>query len=774
MNEAKAPSRAKKVARWGGTALFLVVFLGWWMFGGAKHEGPGFVHLERAPVDTVQKRTAAMEAARPDTQDKLILFGDMHVHTTFSADAFMMSLPLMGGSGARPPADACDYARFCSQLDFFALTDHAESGTARHWEETKQSLRACQAVSGDEDPDVVAFAGFEWTQIGQTADTHFGHKNVIFPDLEDDKLPARPIAARGLLQRALNLREAGIPITSLVSVPFRDFERRHRYLDLVKFLRQVRGVKECPTGVPVRDLPLDCREIAETPRDLFDKLDEWGFDSMVIPHGTTWGFYTPGGYVWDKQISPALDDPKRQTLIEIMSGHGNSEEYRPYRAINPDGTCPEPTEAHEPCCWRAGEIIRARCGDIPAEACEKRVVAARENFLKMDIGGRRSIAGTSQEDWGECGQCKDCYVPAFNYRPGGSAQYILAKADFSEGEPIHQTMGFIASSDNHTARPGTGYKEYARKQMTEAMGPESEEWASLVYGEPEEPSDESRALDLNGLPAFIVVDLERQASFFVTGGLVAVHAERRERKSIWSALKRREVYGTSGDRMLLWFDLVNGPNGPVPMGGKLDLSAAPTFRVRAVGAFEPKPGCPDWVGASLPEDRLERLCLGECYHPSDTRRKIDRIDVIRIRRQVTVDEKIEELVEDPWKTFECGDDLAGCSVDFTDPEFLDAGREVVYYVRAVQEPTPTVNGRNLRCDDTPEGEKCRPCYADWRVAADDDCLAPAAERAWSSPLFLTPRKPAAPAGTPDAPAPAGTPDAPAPAGTPDAPSDGGE
>jgi hypothetical protein len=150
------------------------------------------------------------------------------------------------------------------------------------------------------------------------------------------------------------------------------------------------------------------------------------------------------------------------------------------------------------------------------------------------------------------------------------------------------------------------------------------------------------------------------------------------------------------------------------------------------------------VGATLPADRLERLCFGECYHPSDKRRKIDRIDVIRIRRQLTADEKIEELVEDPWKTFGCGDDPSGCSVDFSDPEFLGAGREVVYYVRAVQEPTPTVNGRNLRCDDTPEGEKCRPCYADWRVPADDDCLAPAAERAWSSPLFLTPVKPASP------------------------------
>ena len=59
---------------------------------------------------------------------KQILWGDTHVHTTYSMDAFYMSLPMMHGSrGAFPAAFACDYARFISQLDFYVLTDHAES-----------------------------------------------------------------------------------------------------------------------------------------------------------------------------------------------------------------------------------------------------------------------------------------------------------------------------------------------------------------------------------------------------------------------------------------------------------------------------------------------------------------------------------------------------------------------------------------------------------------------------------------------------------------------
>jgi len=74
--------------------------------------------------------------------EKQILFGDTHVHTTDSADAFKYSLPLMyGARGAYPPAFACDYARFVSQLDFYFLTDHAESFTPRPWQDSIRSVQ---------------------------------------------------------------------------------------------------------------------------------------------------------------------------------------------------------------------------------------------------------------------------------------------------------------------------------------------------------------------------------------------------------------------------------------------------------------------------------------------------------------------------------------------------------------------------------------------------------------------------------------------------------
>ena len=202
------------------------------------------------------------------------------------------------------------------------------------------------------------------------------------------------------------------------------------------------------------------------------------------------------------------------------------------------------------------------------------------------------------------------------------------------------------------------------------------------------------------------------------------------------------MYATSGDRILLWFDLLNGPFGFEPMGSEVQgQSAPPRFRVAAVGAFEQKPGCPESVQAALTPERLESLCLSECYHPSDTRRAITRIEIVRIRAQRHLDEETSELVEDPWRVHHCPADGAGCRVEFDDAEYLDEGREVVYYARAIQEPTPAVNAGGLRCTRDADGNcvDVSPCYGDARTARDDDCLAPNEEHAWSSPIFVRPK-----------------------------------
>jgi hypothetical protein len=732
-------------------ALYLLAFR-LQLFG--EHLGAGEPTDARVPAEVVAARARADQraaAALTTAPTREVLFGDLHVHTTFSTDAFLRSLPFMASAeGAHPVSDACDYARFCSALDFWSINDHAEASTPLRWQETVEAIRQCNAIAGGvDDPDVTAFLGWEWSQVGRTPAEHYGHKNVILRDLEDGEVPTRPIGAAGLATDALRVAGQRAPWY----LPLLDFGNRERLSDFLRFLAETREVPACPEGVNASELPADCYETAATPAALFEKLRQWGVEAIVIPHGTTWGFYSPPGTSLDKQLAAAQSDPERQFLFEIMSGHGNSEEYRDWREVVLDAagrpSCPEPGPDYLPSCWRAGELVERRCLDAGLEApeCAARAEEARRLAAEAGIAVHRTVPDARPEEWVDAGQCRDCFLPSFNYRPRGSGQYALALSNFDEpGEPKRFRFGFIAASDNHSARPGTGYKEIDRLVNTETTGAASEKWHARLaptLGEPE-PRAVPVKLDPNDPQAATFVEAERQAAFFMTGGLAAVHAEGRSRREIWEALQRREVYGTSGDRILLWFHLLNaerpdGGLGAVPMGGEARMSTPPRFEVRAVGAFQQQPGCPDHSVRALSAERLEALCRGECYNPSDARKRITRIEVVRIRPQAAPGEDVTPLIEDPWRTFACEPSQAGCVVQFEDPDFVGSGRDAVYYVRAIEEPSPIVNAGNLRCTKTDEAGRCLevdPCWGDYRTEAGDDCTLPAEERAWSSPIFV--------------------------------------
>src|SRR6185369_11414453 len=98
-----------------------------------------------------------------------------------------------------------------------------------------------------------------------------------FRETGEDKVPKRPIAAAG---RTLGLLRQGQPLRQRLSVLFLDYPNRKRYLDFGEYQAELRDEKECPEGVDTRELPVDCLESANTPDVLFEKLSQWGFESL--------------------------------------------------------------------------------------------------------------------------------------------------------------------------------------------------------------------------------------------------------------------------------------------------------------------------------------------------------------------------------------------------------------------------------------------------------------------------------------------------------------
>ena len=201
--------------------------------------------------------------------EKTILFGDLHVHTTYSLDAFIGNLPILEGEGTHPAADACNYARFCANLDFFSINDHAEFLTRREWTDTIQSLRDCSRISNESDESsIVPFLGWEWTQTSLDIERHYGHKNVILKSLQNN-IPERPIGAP---DHKFFRSIVDAPAYALFGAMLYDYKNISYYLNYRQRQLLIKNLEYCDNSTHVKDLPLDCLERAERPSDLYRKF----------------------------------------------------------------------------------------------------------------------------------------------------------------------------------------------------------------------------------------------------------------------------------------------------------------------------------------------------------------------------------------------------------------------------------------------------------------------------------------------------------------------
>jgi len=736
--------------------------------------------------------TGASRAGVWDGPVPNIYWGDLHVHTQFSLDAY-----LGGMTDGRYAREAGQYALYCSKLDFYSVTDHSEMLTERdYWPEAIAAARAMNAIGASNkdsrgDPLIVAFTGWEWTQQGP-----WGHKNVIMKWDDPKKLPPSPIRS---------LPGAFLPDNAL---------NKHGHIKLLN-------------GVTVFDLLRGLRYgrrdetfLAYRPRDLFDKLHKYcydtgsGCDAVVIPHGNAWG-QAPAMYTyWDAQLNAQQHDPNIQTLIELYSKHGNSEEFRDFtpdyryfrngieaseeecsvpapartnfvinqigkRMVNPDTViktfrlpkpgcekaCQEPSKSYMPCCWRAGEIVRERCVNPDGEFCKAQIALARATVAPFSNGVpisksfeikpefRDNPARIAAEDWQTCGQCRDCYQPAYNYIVNGTVQKALASAYFDpDGTPHYYHFGFIGSTDTHSAWGGSV------KEIKRYVEVKTQMAAQTTQGFQDNPG------------------WERAVNFLNPGSLVAVISPHRSRDDLWEAIKARRVYSTSGPRMEVWAraELTrNGAPAVADMGAETSSAKNPTFYIRANGAFAEEQNCPfekePNIASHLSREQFAQVCLNQCYRISDRRLKIARIEVVKILQPMTPEEaKMKKLVRspdnpkglimDPYYV----EKLSGAAIEWswTDMRFTEEpkGRSVAYYFRIIQEPTEGYNcnptyilesGRTCKANDpdpleiekkinpqngaapTPLSSIPDACYTDPK-----DPKTFCEERAWTSPFYI--------------------------------------
>ncbi len=181
----------------------------------------------------------------------------------------------------------------------------------------------------------------------------------------------------------------------------------------------------------------------------------------------------------------------------------------------------------------------------------------------------------------------------------------------------------------------------------------------------------------------------------VSSGLAAVYAEENTRKSIFDAMERKEVYGTTGSRMTVRFfggwdftdtDIKSrhpafaGYEKGVPMGGDMKTrpgDASPSFMVFALR---------DPIGGNL--DRIQ-VIKGWLDDKGETHEKV--YDVVWSGdRQPGENGKLPAVgntVDAATASYTNSIGDSELATVWTDPDF-DAGQSAFYYARVIEIPTP--------------------------------------------------------------------------------------
>jgi hypothetical protein len=622
-------------------------------------------------------------------------FGDLHVHTSLSFDSYI-------SSQRNTPADAYRYARgeaialpdedgepnvraqIQRPLDFASITDHAEY------------LGPVRICTGDPwklgywwPHCVMTRASHFWTQLlaaawwtslgGISGDGHDDSFACTLSDCEsaaDDAWREIQDTAEAAYDRSAECR-----FTSFVGYEYTDApDARNLHRNVIFRNANVPATATSSYDTGSNNFPV-----------LWERLDAecleagTGCDVISIPHNSN----LSGGLMFRDPLTPAeaTDRLRFEPVIELTQHKGSSE-----------------------CRF---DRLAGRGLDTRDELCDFEQVVT--DNLTM-LGSVHGVVRTEQA----------AAVPldAFGRRN-------MVRNALKDGLALGQTsginpfqMGFIGSTDSHSATPGSAEED----NYVGHLGRRDAGYRNV------------------------------QDHFFShPGGHAVVWAEENSRDSIFEAIRRKETYATSGTRPLVRFfggnlpsDLCNQADAValayaagVPMGGNLEGSASqapPRFYVSAAK----DPGLPGNPGTDL-----------------------QRIQIVKgwVDADGAVFERVFDVAGnaengagvDPETCARIGRGAASLCAVFEDPGF-DASQPAFYYARVLE--NPTCRWSTLQCraagvnpfsDSCGEEASAATTAAQARGAEGDVygkcCLDPAAEpfytpviqeRAWTSPIWVTP------------------------------------
>ena len=556
------------------------------------------------------------------------LFGDLHVHTSYSFDA-------AANSTGATPADAHRYARgeaipffpigddgkplgtaqIDRPLDFLAVTDHGEFLGERALCNTEGSpmhdTPFCVEVRSDQRRGMMMMAQVITTETPSRIAVLCGEEGKLCPEYA--KGPWQDV------QNAANEANDPCEFTSFVAYEYTGTPGTSNYHRNVIFRNDVVPV----LPVSYIDAPIDSKLWA----GLEVACDEAaGCDYLTIPHNTNLANGRMAPY---KQLENSLAAKRayaearlrREPIMEIFQHKGGSE-----------------------CINGLSSVFGA-----PDELCDIEAVrrmGENKTYVTRDLSSGTLQTGQASQITTECAAGTTgssgmlgagCVHPTDFQR---SALVVGLQEEQEIGlNPIK--LGIIASTDTHSANPG---------------GVREDDWQGAVTGE----SNPAARLQ----PGLLTSGIDGNP-----GGLAGVWAKQNTRDDIFDAMLNREVFGTSGPRiaprLFAGWELADtlceasdrdaqGYAGGVPMGGDLAVAANADTKPRFL-AHASK----DAAGGNLVALQL-------------------------IKGWVSADGKLNTAVLPMVEAKE--GKAALCSV-YTDESF-DAAQSAYYYLRVLEAPSP--------------------------------------------------------------------------------------